>query len=80
MGRHLEFTKSRQLHDTASVVIPGGVNSNVRFGEQPHPLIAEGVRISGYGSPLLSGAHDDGLIDDSLARFERAVAEFNAAK
>ncbi|MCY4370963.1 MAG: glutamate-1-semialdehyde 2,1-aminomutase [bacterium] len=34
----LTFGKSRLLHEDSKKVIPGGVNSNVRMGEKPHPI------------------------------------------
>ena len=35
------FGKSRLLHEDSKKVIPGGVNSNVRMGEKPHPIFFE---------------------------------------
>ena len=43
------FARSRLLHENASKVIPGGVNSNVRFWESPHPIFIE----SGEGLPTI---------------------------
>ena len=37
----LTFRKSRLLHEESKKVIPGGVNSNVRMGEKPHPIFFE---------------------------------------
>ena len=52
------FARSRLLHENASKVIPGGVNSNVRFWESPHPIFIE----SGEG-PYLYDVDGNRLID-----------------
>ena len=41
----LAFRKSRLLHENSKKVIPGGVNSNVRMGEKPHPISSRRVRV-----------------------------------
>ena len=54
----LKFQQSRLLHESSKKVIPGGVNSNVRMGEQPHPIFFE----SGEG-PYLYDVDGNRLID-----------------
>ena len=54
----LTFQKSRLLHESSKKVIPGGVNSNVRMGEKPHPIFFE----SGEG-PYLYDVDGNRLID-----------------
>ena len=54
----LSFHKSRLLHESSKKVIPGGVNSNVRMGEQPHPIFFE----SGEG-PYLYDVDGNRLVD-----------------
>ena len=44
----------------------------------PH-LMASGVRIAGHGNVFLSDAHDAPVIDDTLARVDRAVATWISA-
>jgi len=40
----LGFEQSRRLLESSRKVIPGGVNSNVRMGEQPHPIFFESAK------------------------------------
>ena len=54
----LTFRKSRLLHEDSKKVIPGGVNSNVRMGEKPHPIFFE----AGEG-PYLFDVDGNRLID-----------------
>ncbi len=87
MDGRLEFTTSRQLHDTASAVIPGGVNSNVRFGEQPHPLFfssgdgpyiydEDGNQIIDYvmgQGPLLLGHRPPDVVSAVMEQLEKGI-------
>ena len=57
-GAKLTFQKSRLLHESSKKVIPGGVNSNVRMGEKPHPIFFE----AGEG-PYLYDVDGNRLID-----------------
>ena len=59
----LRFERSRLLHERAGKVIPGGVNSNVRLGERPHPIFFE----AGEG-PYLYDADGNRLIDYVLGQ------------
>ncbi len=52
------FERSRLLHEASKKVIPGGVNSNIRLGERPHPIFFE----SGEG-PYLYDVDGNRLID-----------------
>ena len=54
----LGFEQSRRLLDSSRKVIPGGVNSNVRMGEQPHPIFFESAE-----GPYLFDADGNRLID-----------------
>ncbi len=54
----LEFKQSRHLLEGARQIIPGGVNSNVRMGEQPHPIFLESS-----DGPYLYDADGNCLID-----------------
>ena len=54
----LKFARSRLLHERSKKVIPGGVNSNVRMGERPHPIFFQ----SGEG-PYLYDVDGNRLID-----------------
>ena len=54
----LTFQKSRLLHESAKKVIPGGVNSNVRMGEKPHPIFFEASE-----GPYLYDVDGNRLID-----------------
>ena len=54
----LTFRKSRLLHEDSKKVIPGGVNSNVRMGEKPHPIFFK----AGEG-PYLYDVDGNRLID-----------------
>lgn len=54
----LDFEQSRRLLESSKKVIPGGVNSNVRMGEQPHPIFFESAE-----GPYLFDADGNRLID-----------------
>ena len=54
----LGFEQSRRLLESSRKVIPGGVNSNVRMGEQPHPIFFESAE-----GPYLFDADGNRLID-----------------
>ena len=54
----LTFEKSRLLHHDSKKVIPGGVNSNVRMGEKPHPIFFEASE-----GPYLYDVDGNRLID-----------------
>ena len=54
----LGFEQSRRLLESSKKVIPGGVNSNVRMGEQPHPIFFESAE-----GPYLFDADGNRLID-----------------
>lgn len=54
----LDFEQSRRLLESSRKVIPGGVNSNVRMGEQPHPIFFESAE-----GPYLFDADGNRLID-----------------
>ena len=54
----LTFEKSRLLHEDSKKVIPGGVNSNVRMGEKPHPIFFEASE-----GPYLYDVDGNRLID-----------------
>ena len=54
----LSFEQSRRLLESSKKVIPGGVNSNVRMGEQPHPIFFESAE-----GPYLFDADGNRLID-----------------
>ncbi len=54
----LGFEQSRRLLESSKQVIPGGVNSNVRMGEQPHPIFFESAE-----GPYLFDADGNRLID-----------------
>lgn len=59
----LTFHESRLLHERAKKVIPGGVNSNVRMGEKPHPMFFESAE-----GPYLYDADGNRLIDYVLGQ------------
>lgn len=59
----LDFPKSRLLHERAKKVIPGGVNSNVRMGEKPHPMFFESAE-----GPYLHDVDGNRLIDYVLGQ------------
>ena len=52
------FEQSQRLLESSKKVIPGGVNSNVRMGEQPHPIFFESAE-----GPYLFDADGNRLID-----------------
>ena len=54
----LTFRNSRLLHEDSKKVIPGGVNSNVRMGEKPHPIFFEASE-----GPYLYDVDGNRLID-----------------
>ena len=54
----LDFEQSRRLLESSKKVIPGGVNSNVRMREQPHPIFFESAE-----GPYLFDADGNRLID-----------------
>ena len=54
----LSFEQSRRLLESSKKVTPGGVNSNVRMGEQPHPIFFESAE-----GPYLFDADGNRLID-----------------
>ena len=54
----LSFAQSRRLHERSKKVIPGGVNSNVRMGEKPHPIFFEASE-----GPYLYDVDGNRLID-----------------
>ncbi|MXZ68662.1 MAG: aminotransferase class III-fold pyridoxal phosphate-dependent enzyme, partial [Acidimicrobiia bacterium] len=54
----LGFEQSRRLLESSRKVIPGGVNSNIRMGEQPHPIFFESAE-----GPYLFDADGNRLID-----------------
>ena len=55
---NLTFRKSHLLHEESKKVIPGGVNSNVRMGEKPHPIFFEAAE-----GPYLYDVDGNRLID-----------------
>ncbi len=59
----LTFPKSRLLHERAKKVIPGGVNSNIRMGEKPHPIFFESAE-----GPYLFDVDGNRLIDYVLGQ------------
>ena len=59
----MEFARSLELYEKASAVISGGVNSNVRFWERPHPLFF----VSGEG-PYIFDVDGNRLIDYVLGQ------------
>ncbi len=59
----LTFRESWLLHDRAKKVIPGGVNSNIRMGEKPHPIFFKSAE-----GPYLFDVDGNRLIDYVLGQ------------